>query len=52
MKRFAVALLSHAPFLADFEPFAERLAVAGERSALGQLLLKLTGCPTSTRATS
>ena len=28
----------------DFEPFAARVAAAGERSALGQLLLKLT-CP-------
>ena len=42
VKRFAVALLAHAPFLADFEPFAERVAREGRRSALGQLLLKLT----------
>jgi (1->4)-alpha-D-glucan 1-alpha-D-glucosylmutase len=42
VKRFAVALLSHEPFLSDFVPFAEAVAVAGERSALGQLLLKLT----------
>jgi len=42
VKRFGVALLSHEPFLADFEPFAEQVAAAGERSALGQLLLKLT----------
>jgi (1->4)-alpha-D-glucan 1-alpha-D-glucosylmutase len=42
VKRFAVALLSHKPFLADFAPFVEALSVAGERSALGQLLLKLT----------
>jgi (1->4)-alpha-D-glucan 1-alpha-D-glucosylmutase len=42
VKRFAVALLEHEPFLADFEPFVERVALAGERSALGQLLLKLT----------
>jgi (1->4)-alpha-D-glucan 1-alpha-D-glucosylmutase len=42
VKRFAVGLLSHAPFLADFEPFAARVAEAGRRSALGQLLLKLT----------
>jgi (1->4)-alpha-D-glucan 1-alpha-D-glucosylmutase len=40
--RFATSLLSHEPFLADFEPFAARVAAAGERSALGQLLLKLT----------
>ena len=31
-------------FMADFEPFVARVAAAGERSALGQLLLKLT-CP-------
>ena len=42
VKRFAVTLLSHQPFLTDFVPFAAVLAVAGERSALGQLLLKLT----------
>jgi len=42
VKGFAVALLTHEPFLADFEPFVADVAVAGERSALGQLLLKLT----------
>jgi (1->4)-alpha-D-glucan 1-alpha-D-glucosylmutase len=42
VKRFAAALLSHGPFLEDFEPFAEQVAEAGRRSALGQLLLKLT----------
>jgi (1->4)-alpha-D-glucan 1-alpha-D-glucosylmutase len=42
VKRFAGALLTHEPFLADFEPLVSRVAVAGERSALGQLLLKLT----------
>jgi (1->4)-alpha-D-glucan 1-alpha-D-glucosylmutase len=42
VKRFAVALLSHEPFLADFEPFCERVVAEGRRSALGQLLLKLT----------
>ena len=31
-----------ATFLADFEPFAARVAAAGERVALGQLVLKLT----------
>jgi (1->4)-alpha-D-glucan 1-alpha-D-glucosylmutase len=41
-KRFAVGLLSHRPFLDDFEPFAEEVARAGERAALGQTLLKLT----------
>ncbi len=42
VKRFAVALLTHEPFLEAFEPFAAEVAQAGERSALGQLLLKLT----------
>ena len=32
----------HAEFLADFEPFAARVALAGARAALGQLVLKLT----------
>ncbi|HWI05960.1 MAG TPA: malto-oligosyltrehalose synthase [Solirubrobacteraceae bacterium] len=42
VKRFATALLSHRPFLASFDPFAAEVAAAGERAALGQLLLKLT----------
>jgi (1->4)-alpha-D-glucan 1-alpha-D-glucosylmutase len=42
VKRFAVGLLAHRPFLDDFEPFAAEVAAAGERSALGQLVLKLT----------
>ena len=42
VKRFAVALSEHRPFLVDFEPFVAALAAAGERAALGQLLLKLT----------
>ncbi|HEV7806156.1 MAG TPA: malto-oligosyltrehalose synthase [Solirubrobacteraceae bacterium] len=42
VKRFAAALLTHEPFLSDYLPFVERVAEAGERSALGQLLLKLT----------
>jgi (1->4)-alpha-D-glucan 1-alpha-D-glucosylmutase len=43
VKRFGVALLTHEPFLSDFLPFLEgEVAPAGERSALGQLLLKLT----------
>ena len=37
-----MALLTYEPFLEDFVPFVEEVAVAGERSALGQLLLKLT----------
>ncbi len=42
VKAFAVALSQHRPFLDDFEPFVAEVAAAGERSALGQLLLKLT----------
>jgi (1->4)-alpha-D-glucan 1-alpha-D-glucosylmutase len=42
VKRFAVALLTFEPFLEDFLAFVEEVAIAGERSALGQLLLKLT----------
>ena len=43
VKRFGVALLTYEPFLDDFLAFLEtRVAPAGERSALGQLLLKLT----------
>jgi (1->4)-alpha-D-glucan 1-alpha-D-glucosylmutase len=42
VKAHARALLAHPPFLDDFEPFAARVAAEGERSALGQLLLKLT----------
>ena len=36
------SLYANRAFLADFEPFVERVARAGERSALGQTLLKLT----------
>ena len=36
------ACSTHEPFLADFEPFAAEVAAAGERSALGQLVLRLT----------
>ncbi|MDO8213061.1 malto-oligosyltrehalose synthase [Conexibacter sp. CPCC 206217] len=39
---FATALLTHRPFLDDFEPFLERVVAEGRRSALAQLLLKLT----------
>jgi (1->4)-alpha-D-glucan 1-alpha-D-glucosylmutase len=42
VKRFVRGLYEHEPFLADFEPFAERVARAGDRAALGQLVLKLT----------
>ncbi|MFN2468806.1 MAG: malto-oligosyltrehalose synthase [Gaiellaceae bacterium] len=41
-KAFARALYGHRPFLDSFEPFATRVAAAGERAALGQLLLMLT----------
>ncbi|HTX10872.1 MAG TPA: malto-oligosyltrehalose synthase, partial [Solirubrobacteraceae bacterium] len=42
VKRFARALYSDQAFLADFEPFAVRVAELGDRAALGQLVLKLT----------
>ena len=42
VKAFCRGLYEHEAFLADFEPFADEVARAGERSALGQLLLKLT----------
>jgi len=42
VQAYCAALYSHEAFLADFEPFAAELAVAGDRAALGQLLLKLT----------
>jgi len=42
VKRFATGLLGHAAFVEDFEPFCASVALEGERSALGQLLLKLT----------
>jgi (1->4)-alpha-D-glucan 1-alpha-D-glucosylmutase len=41
---FALALLSHRPFLDSFEPFVARARALGERIALAQTLLKLT-CP-------
>ncbi len=42
VQRFARAVAEHEPFLADFLPFQQRVAELGERSALGQLLLKYT----------
>jgi len=42
VREFCRALYDHRPFLGDFEPFAAELARAGDRAALGQLLLKLT----------
>jgi (1->4)-alpha-D-glucan 1-alpha-D-glucosylmutase len=41
---FALALIEDRRFRGLFEPFLERVVPAGERDALGQLLLKLT-CP-------
>jgi (1->4)-alpha-D-glucan 1-alpha-D-glucosylmutase len=48
VRAFAGAVIEHEPFLADFEPFAELVAVEGERVALGHVLLLLTspGVPT------
>jgi (1->4)-alpha-D-glucan 1-alpha-D-glucosylmutase len=42
VKAFCRTLYEHRPFLTDFEPFAAEVARAGDRAALGQLLLKLT----------
>ena len=42
MLGYCRALYDHAPFRAAFEPFAARVAAAGERHALRQTALKLT----------
>jgi (1->4)-alpha-D-glucan 1-alpha-D-glucosylmutase len=42
VRRFARALYTHEPFVAGLERFVARVAAAGERAALGQLVLKLT----------
>jgi (1->4)-alpha-D-glucan 1-alpha-D-glucosylmutase len=42
VKRFGRSLYADDAFLADFEPFARRVAAVGERASLGQLVLKLT----------
>ena len=42
VKRFCRELYSDQTFIADFEPFAVRVAELGDRAALGQLVLKLT----------
>ena len=42
VQAFCAGLYDHAGFRADFEPFAAEVARAGDRMALGQLLLKLT----------
>jgi (1->4)-alpha-D-glucan 1-alpha-D-glucosylmutase len=42
VKRFCAALYADQPFLGEFEPFAARVAAAGEPAALMQVALKLT----------
>jgi (1->4)-alpha-D-glucan 1-alpha-D-glucosylmutase len=42
VKRFARTLCQDERFLGDFVPFAEEVAELGERSAIGQLVLRLT----------
>ena len=42
VKEFVRSLYSNQEFLADFEPFAFRIARAGEHASLGALLLRLT----------
>jgi len=42
VKAFCGAICADPAFLSDFEPFAATVAAAGERAALGQLVLKLT----------
>jgi (1->4)-alpha-D-glucan 1-alpha-D-glucosylmutase len=42
VKAFARGLADLREFRADFDPFVAEVAAAGERAALGQLLLKLT----------
>jgi len=41
-KQFVRGLYGNQEFLAEFEPFAARVARAGEHASLGQLLLRLT----------
>jgi (1->4)-alpha-D-glucan 1-alpha-D-glucosylmutase len=42
VKRFTRDVYSQQDFIADFEPFAVRVAEVGDRAALGQVVLKLT----------
>jgi (1->4)-alpha-D-glucan 1-alpha-D-glucosylmutase len=42
VRRFCAGLYSHQGFRREFEPFARRVATAGDRAGLGQLVLKLT----------
>ncbi len=44
VERFCRGLFEHDAFLRSFRPLAERVALLGERSAIGQLVLRLT-CP-------
>ena len=52
VKRFTRAVYTEQTFIADFEPFAVRVAESGDRAALGQVVLKLTapGVPDIYRA--
>ncbi|MGI8571425.1 MAG: malto-oligosyltrehalose synthase [Solirubrobacteraceae bacterium] len=42
VKRFVASLYSSEQFLGEFKPFAARVAEAGDRAALAQVVLKLT----------
>jgi (1->4)-alpha-D-glucan 1-alpha-D-glucosylmutase len=42
VKEFCRALYDHEPFRKSFDPFASRVAEAGEHASLAQLLIKLT----------
>jgi (1->4)-alpha-D-glucan 1-alpha-D-glucosylmutase len=42
VRRFCGAVYADRALIAEFEPFAARVAAAGDRAALGQLVLKLT----------
>jgi (1->4)-alpha-D-glucan 1-alpha-D-glucosylmutase len=42
VNRFCAALYGDRAFMDEFEPFAARVAAAGERALLGQVVLKLT----------
>jgi (1->4)-alpha-D-glucan 1-alpha-D-glucosylmutase len=42
VRSFCRKLLDHSSFMEDFSSFAARVAPAGDRAALGQLVLKLT----------
>lgn len=42
VRAFARALLSHGGFLADFRPFADRVARAGERASVAEVVIRTT----------